>query len=292
MIWVLGINSGYSQCKAIRANSIQLNQTGSSDGYYNYTILANITLEYGNASIIPYYTCGINVTEIALDDCFTWASPSTKDFTSSTFSCPCDQPVSIRLEGYASSNCKGNTCGDLDASQSNLALDLTDFRISAYDADQVCFRWFTDPEVPDARYQIETSIDGIHFTYLTTFSVSDIVLAGTAASRCMIRSNFNPYYRMKAVDKSGRTLYSPIRSISNQPAQTRILYNMNTREITLSGPEDKLASCILNVYDGRGQKVYEEVIRRNIVLLPEFPEGVYFIQINRPCDALVKKIVL
>lgn len=292
LIWVWGINPGYSQCKAIRANSIQISQTGSSNGYYTYTILANITLEYGKASVIPYYTCGSIGTEIALDDCFSWESPSTKDITSSTFSCPCDQPVSIRLEGYNSSNCKGNPCGDLDASQSNLALDLTDFRISASDADQVCFKWFIDPEEPETRYQIENSIDGIHFTYLTTFPASDIVLAGTAASKCMIRTDFNPYYRMKAVDKSGRTLYSPIRSVIGQPAQTRILYNMNTREISLSGPEDKLASCILHVYDGRGRKVYEEVIRRDIILLPEFPEGVYFIQINRSCDALVKKIVL
>ncbi|HNR08354.1 MAG TPA: T9SS type A sorting domain-containing protein [Saprospiraceae bacterium] len=291
LFWLATIPLSNAQCKAIRVNSTLINQTGSSNGYYNYTISANVTLEYGNASIIPYYRCGSG-EEMALDDCFTWESPSTRDFTSDVFRCPCDQPVSIRLEGYASSNCKGNTCGNVEGSESNLALDLTDFRIAGHDADQVCFKWFIDPEEKETRYQIESSIDGIHFTYLTTFTSPDILLSGTAASKCMVRTNYNPYYRMKAIEKSGRALYSPIRSINGRPAQTRILYNMNTREITLSGPDDQLASCVLHVYDAKGRRVYEEVIKGDKVLLPEFPEGIYFIQINRSCDALVKKIVL
>jgi len=103
-----------SQCNAINVNSFVLRSLGGC----KYVIEINSTLTNGNASITPFYRCGSGVT-VDLPNCFTWETPSTKDFISDTITC-CET-VFVGLRGYASSNCHGHQC--IEIPLSNLALD-------------------------------------------------------------------------------------------------------------------------------------------------------------------------
>ena len=298
LLWSITSVIVYSQCSAVQVNSSEILQTGSSGGNCTYLVNANITLDRGNASVKMFYTCGANGTETALDDCFSWDKPSTKNFTSSSFTCPCEAEVSVRFIGYSNPSCGGHACGEVgsinsgDGTNSQLALDLTNFKIDGLYRDQVCFSWEIEPTEPGTVFQLEKSIDGNAFIALTSLTYSDIRIQGTTAIYCMPLRGSEQYFRMNAVETTGKVHTSPIRFVKNINANTDIRFSPVTRQIHLFGNNDELMAKPLYIYTSGGQLVHQETIHSDRIDLPHLPGGIYIVRIPQATGALVKKVVI
>lgn len=298
LLWSITSGIVYSQCSAVEVNSSNILQTGSSGGNCTYLVNANITLDRGNASVKMFYTCGANGTEKVLDDCFSWDKPSTKNFTSSSFTCPCEAEVTVRFIGYANPSCGGNACGEVgsvnsgESTNSQLALDLSNFKIDGLYRDQVCFSWEIEPTEPGTLFQLEKSNDGTAFISLTSLSHSDIHIQGTTATYCLQLRGSEQYFRMNAVETTGKVHTSPIRFVKNKTTNTDIRFSAVTRQIRFVGNNDELMSKPLYIYTSGGQLVHQETIHSDRIDLPQLPGGIYIVRIPQAAGALVKKVVI
>ncbi|MEM9821777.1 MAG: Ig-like domain-containing protein [Bacteroidota bacterium] len=90
-----------------------------------------------------------------------------------------------------------------------LPVDLSTFTAKAVDC-QILLEWTTESEWDNEYFELEHSLDGQHFEYLTT-----IEGAGNSSTRQYYQWRHQPikaqqYYRIKQVDFDGQFSYSPI----------------------------------------------------------------------------------
>lgn len=126
-----------------------------------------------------------------------------------------------------------------------LAIDLTDFNVTKINGDDKIIWSFSSP-VRNVR--IEQSIDGVHFTTLKTYSISN---GGTYLSKPVNSIN---YYRIGWQKNSGALTYSKIISIRNDRSNqiSNILLKANGElSFMLGGSEGKVYSFALLTTDGK-----------------------------------------
>ncbi|HNR08356.1 MAG TPA: T9SS type A sorting domain-containing protein [Saprospiraceae bacterium] len=289
-LWGISFIAGYSQCKQIFYSAVSLDLISSSGGNNTYTITATFTLNNGNASVKPYYTPG-GGAEVALADCWNFPTPSTQTYTSSQFTVPSNATVSLRFIAHANPNCGGTTCEILPAG-SQLALDLTQFKISDVVRERACFNWHVELQEPNTLFHLERSMDGKHFSTFATLTFNEISLQGSEASYCANHLGVENYYRLKAVSNEGLTLFSPIRYLNIQTSRVDIQFSPLSRQIRLSGGVDEVFSKPLSVINAYGQVVFQEYIKSDRTGLPELPKGIYFVRIEKEGESILKKIAL
>lgn len=298
LLWSITSVIVYSQCSAVEVNNSSILQTGSSGGNCTYIVNANITLQRGNASVKVFYTCGTNATEMVLEDCFSWDKPSTKNFTSSSFTCPCEAEVSVRFIGYANPSCGGNACGEVgtinsgESTESQLALDLTNFKVEGLIRDQACFSWEVEPTETGTVFQLEKSSDGKSFVALASLNYRDIRIQGTTATYCMPLRGTAQYFRMKAVETTGKVHTSPVRFVKNKSAFTEVQFSPVSHQIRLVGDVDDLMAKPLYIYTAGGQLVHQQTINSDRIDLPQLVGGIYIVRIPQAEGPLVRKVII
>lgn len=288
VLWGLSVVYTYAQCKAISYSAVSLETISSNATNTTYEIRVTFTLNNGNASVKPYYTVGAN-PEVALTDCWYFPVPSTLNFTSSPFTVPTGSTISLRFVAFANPSCGGNACEILPAG-SQLALDLTNFKISESVRDRACFNWQVELNEPNTLFQLERSMDGKSFSTFTTLSFGEINLQGSNASYCTNNLGAENYYRLKAVSNDGLTQFSPIRFLNSKSSRVDIQYSPLTRQIRLFGGVDDLFSNPLSVINSYGQLVYQVNIKSDRMDLPDLPKGIYFVRVEQEGESIVKKI--
>lgn len=296
LLWSLFCFNIYSQCSAIGVNNAEVIRTDSLAGSCTYIIQATITLDHGNASVKAFYTCGLQGQEMTLPDCFSWSNPSTQNFTSSAFSCPCEEEVYIRLVGQSNPSCGGNACGEVatfsggGAASGQLALDLSNFRVKGIHPNQLCFTWSLETVDAGTVFFLERSMNGIAFYPFSNLITGEHIRQGNQTTICLGNNSQDPYFRLKSVAPSGEVSFSPVRHYRPHSMIASLRYLETTRQIWLAGVEEEIVGRSLMLYNTYGQMVFHERVKSNLLLLPTLPLGIYIVLLDMPGKAVVKTI--
>lgn len=110
----------------VRRTNIVNNGNGTCSG----TITLNIQNDVSNANpkgVLVEVLCG-SLTPV-LTQCFIASTvPGGAQYTTNSFTCPCNEPITIRITRFTASNgnCQGGTCGNVIIIQeSPLPVELT-----------------------------------------------------------------------------------------------------------------------------------------------------------------------
>lgn len=165
-----------------------------------------------------------------------------------------------------------------------LPVELIDFSAEATNNGNVMLKWSTASETNNSHFQVQRSIDGSRFDFLT-------VIEGSGSTNIPThyvyedKSPFNgrTYYRLKQVDLDGGFEYSPIRQVYLEGIGISIFPSPATDEITIR-PLAKLNSdAIIEVVNADARLLHRYQIKKEdnfkTISLVDFDPGVYFVKI-------------
>ncbi|HAO04993.1 MAG: endonuclease [Chitinophagaceae bacterium] len=170
-----------------------------------------------------------------------------------------------------------------------LPVTLIDFS-AAKNNNDVLLQWTATQETNFKVFEIERSIDGIHY-----YKIGEIT--GQNLSRYNFTDRQLPaasvvYYRLKMIDIDGKFHYSgnAIVRINNNISDIVIYPNPTSQGINIKLTEKLLAGSQLMVFDASGRKVKEQAVRANEVNInvdvKQLTQGKYFIRINNPSQVI------
>jgi len=140
-----------------------------------------------------------------------------------------------------------------------LPVELTDFTATKMD-DESLLNWKTVSEINNAQFDVERSVDGIHFEKIGE-------VAGAGSSSSTIAYDFidaNPskginYYRLNQLDFDGRSTLSEIRQLEFGAQSTRINIYPNP-VVDVVNIETSEQGASLQVYDMLGKLVMQNTL--------------------------------
>ena len=93
-----------------------------------------------------------------------------------------------------------------------LPVNLLEFSTDKLDDNNIIIFWKTASEINTSHFELETSIDGVHFSFLVKLAADGSELAGGFYQHIFKdpKKGFN-YFRMKIVDFDNSYIYSPVR---------------------------------------------------------------------------------
>lgn len=170
-----------------------------------------------------------------------------------------------------------------------LPVTLIDFS-AAKNNNDVLLQWTATQETNFKVFEIERSIDGIHY-----YKIGEVT--GQNLSRYNFTDRQLPaasvvYYRLKMIDIDGKFHYSSnaIVRINNNISDIVIYPNPTSQGININLTERLLAGSQLMVFDASGRKVKEQAVRANEVNInvdvKQLTQGKYFIRINNPSQVI------
>jgi len=141
-------------------------------------------------------------------------------------------------------------------------------------------RWQTVTEINNSYFEVQRSVDGIHFTSagsLAGAGNSNKTLNYTLSDNDLATGSNIFYYRLKEVDVNGHITYSKIVSIKRNSNVNSIIISPNptTGIINISGNQ-QIKTFIL--FDAIGRKIYsakEEINNSRKINLSSLASGVY-----------------
>ncbi|MEO9209934.1 MAG: M36 family metallopeptidase [Ginsengibacter sp.] len=157
-------------------------------------------------------------------------------------------------------------------------------------------KWTTSQESNTAKFFVERSEDGIHFT-----SIGNVNAAGNSST--LTNYSFTDeaplnginYFRILQTDKDGRSSYTDIRSlvfdnlnglvsVSPNPAKDKIV-------LTIKGNKENTSVVLLNT---AGQPVATFIAKdeKNYLTLPALASGVYYLKIMTTNGVSIEKLVI
>lgn len=157
-------------------------------------------------------------------------------------------------------------------------------------------KWSTAQEANTAKFFVERSDDGIHFT-----SIGSVNAAGnssTVSNYSLIDENplngIN-YYRILQTDKDDRSSYTDLRSlvfdnligfvsVSPNPAKDKIV-------LTIKGNKENTKVILLNTA-GQSLATYVAKNEKNYLTLPNLTSGVYYLKIITTNGISIEKLVV
>ena len=138
----------------------------------------------------------------------------------------------------------------------------------------VALRWQVENQTNSDHYNVEYSIDGIHYSALTKVASnnSTSVYQYVHSSPSLDKIN---YYRITQVDRDGRTITSPVQAIKF--TGTSILTVSPNPATTYVKVYSTIPNLRLSVYDNTGRKLITQVMNSNTVTigLSSLSRGVY-----------------
>lgn len=181
---------------------------------------------------------------------------------------------------------KPTTC-ELSRSVTVTVNDITPIELLSFSAawqdntQQNAFvRWQTVTEINNSYFEVQRSLDGVHFTSAGTLpgaGNSNAPLNYTLADNGLTIASNIFYYRLKEVDINGHISYSKIVSIKRNPNVHSIIISPNptTGIINISGNE---IIKTFTLFDAIGRKIYsakEEINNSRRINLSSLASGVY-----------------
>lgn len=160
--------------------------------------------------------------------------------------------------------------------------------------------WQTTQEVNSNYFIVERSVDGNHFNALASikakgtssitsnYSFNDITLPALINNKPVI------YYRLKSVDKDGRSFYSRVAIVNFNAAEIASVYpnpNKGSFNVTVSSPGKNLD---ISIVDAQGKQVYHQQLNNTTSAFVRLPEikGIYYVRISADGIITNKTIVV
>ncbi len=218
--------------------------------FYDDYILADsataspVTQQLGN---VLGFNAGVTKNDTMLKPCFPYVQGPWRGFTGAEFAGEKSQVLPVSFLGFTATKVNQT----------------------------VALRWEVGNEVNSANYKVEYSIDGIHYSTLTTLASHNNTTSTyqyVHASPSLEKIN---YYRITQVDKDGRTITSPVKTavftlsniitVSPNPATTYVKVYSTIPNIRLY------------VFDNTGKKVVTRVMKDNdaTISVSSLSRGIY-----------------
>jgi hypothetical protein len=180
--------------------------------------------------------------------------------------------------------------------ESVLPLDLISFTASAIN-DKTQLQWRTVNEVNVSHFEIERSVDGIHWEIIQTTSATNGIEQNYTAWDNSPNAGTN-YYRLKMIDIDGTYKYSKIVEVTfgnkENIANFQIYPNPNNGSfiIKANGLGDQILP--IKIFDNLGRVIHQIDIKEgtNSVSLKNLISGMYYLNIENATDSEVYKIVI
>ncbi|MBP6236982.1 MAG: T9SS type A sorting domain-containing protein [Saprospiraceae bacterium] len=182
-----------------------------------------------------------------------------------------------------------------------LPVNLLEFSTDKLDDNNIIIFWKTASEINTSHFELETSIDGVHFSFLVKLAADGSELAGGFYQHIFKdpKKGFN-YFRMKIVDFDNSYIYSPVRveriinvnevfNISPVPTFNNTPFNVEW--YPLDGRE-KARLLIMNI---NGSLCHDIIINNGVnnLVLSGLKAGVYYLSIeDYNATRIVRKLVV
>lgn len=180
-----------------------------------------------------------------------------------------------------------------DSYGSALPLKLLSFSAKLINGETL-LNWETENEINTKHFEIERSIDGVHFSKIA----SELALGrgsnnyNTTDAKPQTGSN---YYRLKMVDKDGKFIYSSIllAKVSAEDKFKFVMYPNPVKDVLIIAPTGMAFPVQINIYNQKGQKVIAKQISRSATILPvgHLSKGMYIVQVISNGVVEVKKLI-
>ncbi|MES2431446.1 MAG: glycoside hydrolase family 30 beta sandwich domain-containing protein [Bacteroidota bacterium] len=172
---------------------------------------------------------------------------------------------------------------------------LTSFDVAKQSDISAIIKFQTASEIGNDHFVVERSTDGINFTTIAKlYSKGDEVTGATYSfvdQKPNIGTNF---YRLRQIDKDGKSTYGEIRKIifDNKPTLSLVVDMLNkNRSIQLLSAKEQLA--LFKVFDASGKLVYNNNIKTNSkVYLSSLVSGIYIYHITTNDENKIGKFMI
>lgn len=149
---------------------------------------------------------------------------------------------------------------------STLAIDIITIKASLKNAG-IQVEWTASAETDMDHYEVERSVDGVQF-------VKQTMVPATGNSNMPVNYSWfdaspqagDEYYRIKAMDKNGRSKYSSIVKVSTGKSGPEITISPNPvsgKKFELQLTDMVKGTYILDLYNNLGQKVFSTSVQHN-----------------------------
>ncbi len=185
-------------------------------------------------------------------------------------------------------------------------LDLLSFNARPINAD-VLLNWNTENEINHRSFDVERSLDGIHFNTIG----NEVALTGSGVKHYqftdnnalqLFAGNGKIFYRLKMISTTGGFKYSPVITVNTKDGKHGFVLSTQPNpfkdavNISLSLPSTDKVSIILNDVSGRLIYKKEQIIEKGystltIDKLGQLPAGIYTMQLQYKEETVIQKIV-
>lgn len=187
------------------------------------------------------------------------------------------------------------------ATETLLPVEMESFRAILYHQNQVLLQWSVASWDNVAGWDVERSVDGIHFEKLGTVSLSRT--SGSAESFKFVdtKPQFGvKYYRLKALELDGRDTYSGVETVNLQAPLKLSVYPNPANGIVNLHFETKQATPPVNLvmFDGQGRVVYQKTLDitddhvTHTIETTGLSVGIYWIGVSTGTGVLREKLVV
>ncbi len=162
----------------------------------------------------------------------------------------------------------------------------------------VVLNWKVDNELDIKYYEVERSIDGIHFSKISTVTATK---QGAYTSLDKEAANTINYYRVRSINANGQILYSSIVKVEMSQKAASITVSstvINDGRVVLQFNNQPAGKYDIRIVNGSGQTMYNKAIMHsggtrveNIELGDRVAKGMYTIQIFTLSDVKDIKII-
>ncbi|QEC70027.1 T9SS type A sorting domain-containing protein [Panacibacter ginsenosidivorans] len=173
----------------------------------------------------------------------------------------------------------------------NIILPVSLTNIKAYQKESgISIDWSALNETNINRYEIERSVDAFSFTKIT--SVNALNNGKVINNYSVIDNNpvkGNNFYRIKAIDKDGRVIYSGVLSVNVAGGNTFVMIYPNpvrNHQLNVKLNNVPAGKYQLAIYNYLGQQVSDKLIRhdggsaaQNMILPANIKAGVYVVKV-------------
>jgi Secretion system C-terminal sorting domain len=186
------------------------------------------------------------------------------------------------------------TLATANSTRTPLPIELLTFDVTNA-KDKIVLNWTTATETNNDFFQVERSIDGLHWNVLGT-------LKGAGDSKELISYEYpdllpyhgRNYYRLKQVDFDGKFEYSPVKSMVFDYGST-LFPNPTTGIVNVISKDDNADLTGAQVYNTMGQLLNDKVTITVLsktqiqVDLTHLPPGIYLIKTRTTSEVVSKE---
>lgn len=197
--------------------------------------------------------------------------------TGDAFTCvPCNTPLI-----YASTVLNA-TGGCVIATIGIVPIKLTDFSVSSQAGNAGLIKWTASQEAGGVKYVVQKSEDGRNFNNINTIIASKNGRPSNSYSyEDKGLTAGNKYYRLKIVEVSGTTTFSPVAILKSEKGVGISIYpNPVQSSFSVIIPE-KILPAAIEIYNAQGQSVYKFETNQTLLNIDtQLKSGIYALKVT------------